>query len=352
MNNFTKEKMESIIGQELKYKKLCEALDIPVKNGQGKRTQLKDLGMYCELEKLEKPTRFRINEVYEEAFTVLDTIRSNNKIQLKFDAALFQALIKQNGYPLYISKFELIEMFQEVNKNFAVTFNYYDMKKLGRNFEYMSQMGEVVYGILKQWTERKIESMQKRGVIILGEGYRVYTEHKNSRGQRYIKKHDVPVSTIERINDLHELCNKVYYRAKNTVIPPYEKNKDGKVQICNYYPKERLSEFERVLDRNIFEATDGKYCKLKKVFVILPPDKEWMVEKLKEIYGQEPDLKDINEEACNKVLKTTQLDAFTNDERKQFILYNMTNNPPMSFKDELERIAEREKMKVEMEEEE
>lgn len=349
-NDEVKEKAKAIIGQELKYKKLCEALGIPVKNGQGKRSQLKDLGMYCNLERLEKPTRFRINEVYDEAFKVLATIRSNNKIQLKFDAVLFQALLKQEGFPLYVSKLELVEMFQEVNKNFATTFKYEDMQKLGEHFEYMHDMSEIVFGILKQWTTRKLESMEQRGVIRQCDGYRVYTKHKNSRGQTYLKKHDVPMSTIEKVSELEKLCDRVYYKVKDAILPPYEKTTDGKVQISNYYPKERLMEFERVLNRSISEATDGKYCKLKKVSVILPPDKEWMVEKLKEIYNQEPDFKEINEEACRKVLDTSQLDSFTNDERKQFILYNMTKNPPMSFRDELERIAERERMEMEEEE--
>lgn len=352
-NEETRKKAQEIVGQELKYKALCEVLGIEVKYGNSKKAQLKDLELCCDIERLEKPTRFRINEVYDEAFAILNAIKSNDKFQLAFDGVLFQALIRQNGYPLYASDLELVELFQEVNKNFAVTFTYSDMKKLGRKFEYMTEMSDIVYGILKQWTRRKLDSMQKRGIIRIVNGYRVYTEHVNSRGQTYVKKHDVPISTADRISELDQLCDKIYVKTKEAIIPPYVvTDVNGETKLCGYYPKSRLAEFEKALNYAIFKATEGKYCKLKRVSIIMPPDEEWMVDKLKDIYNLEPDFKNINEEACNKVLKTTQLDAFTNDERKQFILYNMTNNPPMSFKDELERIAEREKMKVEMEEEE
>ena len=58
-------RLKAIIGQELKYHQLCEALDIPRLGTRQKVNQLKQLQMYCEFEILSKPTRYIVNEVYE-----------------------------------------------------------------------------------------------------------------------------------------------------------------------------------------------------------------------------------------------------------------------------------------------
>lgn len=337
-----KEKLKECIGQELKYGQLCSKIGLETKRGNAKISQLNDLASYCDMVKLSKPTRYLIKEVYEFAFKVVTELTGNDKFQAAFDGVLFQALLNNNGYPLYASGLELVELFQEVNKNFAVTFSEEDMKTIGYNYAYMAKMSEVVYSILYQWTRRKIESMNKRGVIRLFSGYRVYTEHKTKEGKIFLRKYDVPTSTSEQINELDVLCDKIYLTTRMEILPPKKiVNKEtGEIKLSTYYPNYKLIEFDRIINERIYEATDGQYCKMKRVNVILPPYEEWMIKKLKEIYKEIPDLQAINEEACRKILETTQLDNYTNEERKRFVLFNMTKKPPFMFRDKLKEIEE------------
>lgn len=344
-----KNKLKECVGQELKYSVLCQKTGLQVKSGASKMAQLNDLASYCDIVKLEKPTRFLIKEVYDVAFDVFTQISTNDNFQITFDSALFQALLNNNDYPLYVSGLELVEMFQEVNKNFAFTFSKSDLSELNLNYSYMNDMSEIVYRILLQWTNRKIESMNKRDIIRLGVGYRVYTSHVNESGQKYLMKHDVPMSTPEKISELDILCNKIYMDAVESILPKREVlNKEtNQVEIKPFYPPYIFSAFENRLNKDIAEATDGKYCKLKRVNVILPPYSEWLKNKLKEIYKERPNLESINQEACRKVLETTQLDKYTNEERRKFILFNMTKNPPFSFRDKLEEKRKRKNNEIE-----
>ena len=78
-NEFDREKLLAIQGQELKYNKLCQALDVPTKVGNAKISQIDDLGMYCRLEQLSGPTRYVVQEVYDGA--LLAELNGNNKYQ-------------------------------------------------------------------------------------------------------------------------------------------------------------------------------------------------------------------------------------------------------------------------------
>lgn len=342
LNEETKAKLKECIGQELKYSALCKKAGLQVKSGASKRAQLNDLASYCDIVKLEKPTRYLIKEVYDVAFDVFTQIATNDSFQVLFDSALYQALLNKDDYPLYASGLELVELFQEVNKNFAFTFSKSDLAELDSNYIYMAEMSEIVYRILLQWTRRKIESMNKRGIIRLGEGYRVYTAHKNKSGQTYLKRHDVPVSTPEKVSELDVLCNKIYMDAVMDILPKKQSiNKEtNQIEIKPYYPPYILAEFEKRLNNDIAKATNGEYCKLKRVNVILPPYNEWLKNKLTEIYKERPNLEAINQEACRKVLETTQLDKYTNEERRKFILFNMTKEPPFLFKGKLKNKRE------------
>ena len=46
-------KLKTIVNQELSYKDLCEAVDIPIKSGNSKIAQLRDLDMYCQIDRIE-----------------------------------------------------------------------------------------------------------------------------------------------------------------------------------------------------------------------------------------------------------------------------------------------------------
>lgn len=342
--------LKTLVGKELKYKNLCESIGIPIKSGASKRAQIKDLQTYCTLIVIDKPTRFIVEEVYEEALKVINGISTNNRFQATFDAALYHTLIKNHGQPLYVSGIELITLFQEVNENFAMTFDKEAMKKLGNEYLYMNSMTDIVYRVLKQWTEHKLASMDERGVIRLGRGFRVYKKVHGSKGDFYVK-YDVPQTTKDHINELDQLCmsiyNKVYERCFPFLQESYiQKKLENKEKVSYFIPEYKLRHFNEELDKEIYLATNGEYCKMKRVKVITPPKESWLKEKLAQIYKEYPALDEITNEVCNKVLTIKQLDDFTGNERKLYAKMNIDRNPDFLFKEKLKEIEEKENQDV------
>lgn len=344
------ENLKSIIGKEVKYKQMCEIIGIPVKSGASKKAQIKDLQSYCSLSILKNPTKFVVEEVYDEAFTIINDISANNKYQKIFDAALYHALIKNHGQPLYVSGLELIQLFEEVNENFDVTFNKEALQKIGQEYLYMNSISDILYRVLKQWTEHKLKSMDKRGIIRLAYGYRVYKKIHGTKGD-FLIKYDVPQTSIDNIVELDQLCMTIYSKVHERCFPflqeSYIQEKKDKKEKINYFiPEYKLKLFNEELDKEIFKATNGTYCKMKRVKVITPCQKEWLQEKLKQIYTEYPALDEITNEVCNKVLTIKQLDDFTGAERKLYAKMNINRKPDFLFRERLKEIEDKENQNV------
>ena len=203
---FDIEKLRAVEGQELKYKALCEALDIPVKSSNSKAAQLNNLQMYCRLDTLDHPTRYIVREVYDGQ--LITEINGNNQYQEVFDAVMYQALLNADNQLLYLSNLELLSLFAEVNENFTYSLNRNIMMKLSDNPYKMVEMAQIVYRVLKQWTKRRIDLMEKRRIVITRKGFRLY-----SKTGHYIYKHNVPIDS-----ELEQSCRKVWNDALNETI--------------------------------------------------------------------------------------------------------------------------------------
>ena len=103
-------KLKAIQGRELKYNQLCEALDIKPKTGNSKPTQIQNIGTFCELEQLERPTRYVVHEVYEEQFQAFLELNQQNRFQYYFEAALYQHFLK------YLMRSMTISLSQEIKR--------------------------------------------------------------------------------------------------------------------------------------------------------------------------------------------------------------------------------------------
>ena len=336
------EKLKMIEGQELKYKQLCDALDIPVKAGNAKQSQLKDLLVYCELVKLEKPTRYLVKEVYSEEIKILGELDGHNKFQLIFEAALFQSFLDNGGKSLYLSKMDMLKLFKEVNDNFSFAMNQTQMNMLGEEYEYMPKMGEILYRVLSQWTERRIKSMATRKTVMYSEGFRLYK--KKIVGQReYTVTLDVP-----KESQIEKICQEIYNQAvedilpedwgkynDNELLPDLEENKkQGKYWVPNY----TWMAFEKRIKELVEQRFNYQYDNLKLVKVLSPPTIPKIRERLQELCNQLQATTHINEEVCRKALTISSLDYSTNKERKKFIELNIALNPSISFKEELDKI--------------
>ena len=135
-------RLKEIKGEELKYSQLCKKLNLKIKTGNAKVSQLNDLQMYCQLNKLDGPTRYMVEEVYDDVVLGLGILNKNNKYQLLFEAAIYQAFLNNNGEPLWVSNMEMLRLFQEVNENFSYACNSEVMRKLGEEFAYMAEMSQ------------------------------------------------------------------------------------------------------------------------------------------------------------------------------------------------------------------
>ena len=77
-----------IEGRELKYRELCNAVDMPVREGNTRASQLDKIRNYCQLDTLEHPTRYIVQEVYPEADALINEL-DKDSYQAASEAALY-----------------------------------------------------------------------------------------------------------------------------------------------------------------------------------------------------------------------------------------------------------------------
>lgn len=67
--------------------------------------------------------------------------------------------------------------------------------------------------------------------------------------------------------------------------------------------------------------------------VIAPaPREQYLRERLKDLYAETPELKLINNESCRKILETTQLDKYSESERKRLVNISIKQEPEIKLK--------------------
>lgn len=310
-------KLREIQGQELKYNKLCQALDLPCKYGNSKAHQLNEIALYCELEILDKPTRYVVHKVYDNAVALLGQIHGNNKFQDLFEGAMYQALLNNDGKPLYISNMEMLKLFNEVNENFSYSCNEYYMNLLGGEYLTLHEMSQIVYKILREWTRRRMTQMEARRVIITRKGFRLYS-HIN---------HSYVITNVEADSEKERICQEIYDRAAKDTLP-----EDWKGEWVQAW---RWELFEERIKELVEEYFDGDYYDLKPITIIYPPREQYLKEVLDRVYGKIPELKDINEEARQKIFTTTQLDKYTGSNRNMLVDISIKENPDISLKNKI-----------------
>lgn len=302
-----------IQGRELKYNQLCKALNMPIKNGYAKTTQLADLEMYCQLERLSSPTRFAVKEVYDG--DLLEALNGHNKYQALFEAALYQALINNHAEQLCLSNMEMLEMFEEVNENFRLACNKEAMSELGEDYIHFADMGQTAYKILKRWTQRRLKAMETRGIIITRRGYRLYSETPEGY---------IITTNVQPDSELEQTCQEIYNRAVREIMPQGWAGEWVGLQVW--------FKFESKIKKLTAERFDEHYIDLKPITIISPPREQYLREQLKDLYTETPELKLINNESCRKILETTQLDKYSESERKRLVNISIKQEPEIKLK--------------------
>ena len=323
------DKLKELEGRELNYHQICQEIGVDVKRGNAKNAQMKELQKYCELERISGTQRYRIKQVYDDSIINLNTYLDTPEMQLLFDASLFKAFKDCGNRTLYLSNTEMLRLFEEINDNFSYTFNPKALVTINRNFTYMADVGKVVYRILHQWTRRKIDSMDARGIILKGSGFRAYYK-KEVDGIMYTMYQNIMPDS-----DLEKRCQRVWVAALSELNgTDYVGDLDVK-----WMPEDKWFEFERIVaERTKDEFEKEGYDNIRRVIVLRPMKKEDMDRMMLAVQERIGQLGIINTEAKRKVMMTTQLDAVcTNTQRQEFIDYNMTPNPPRWFNERKEK---------------
>lgn len=319
-------KLAEVAEQELNYRQLCRALDIPERGGTQKAAQLRELQKYCELERIEGTQRYLVKQVYNDDILAFVEYLDAPDQQLLFDAMLYQAFLDNDCKPLHLSNTEMLMLFREVNENFLYTFNRQALNAINKNFVYMNDMSKIVYRILHQWTARRIENLDARHIVFRRYGFRLYRTYEIN-GKSYILRKDVqPDSELER------KCQKIWAMAMTDVLGS---RYIGSLDSPKWMPESQWNQFEaRVGELAVEEFKDsGGYDKLRSISILSCPESSWLQASIDYILRTVGNPGLINTEAKRKILGTTQLDTIcTNSQRQEFIQYNMTKNPPRWFR--------------------
>ena len=282
---------QDIIGQELKYKDLCDKIGIEPKTGNSKESQLKELALICDYDVLSKPTRYKINTIFE---TNELPISENNKYQLPAEYLISQALLNNNYKDLYCTNTQLLMLLCVVNPNYAIIKNPTKRKRLGKEYDdmyyYVIQTGTV----LKKWVDRILRRMQLRGIIMYRHGFCLVKDYNG-----IIQIENVPMQS-EKEKQLmlcwHDaMVSTGLWRMKNDFIP-----------------MEMRPIFYKEFNKNIEERLGAPYIGAYRVNIITGEKKSIQ----KYIHDAE---QTMNIASQDKISSTTILNNMTGNQRQNLI---------------------------------
>lgn len=177
---------------ELNYKDFCEYLEIPIKTGNSKIKQLKEIDSICKRE-MTSSTKFKIVEIYQEIFT-LNKYDNRSKTLPNIEYILMSTLSKNeelNNGVLFASCKDLLRTCYMINDNYYNILNKKDTYStyIGEKYNFDDSFIEYVnkgYGILKPSMESALNSMEKRKEICVTTGYKVKRNNKDNENNNCI----------------------------------------------------------------------------------------------------------------------------------------------------------------------
>lgn len=324
------ELLPSIVGQQLKYIDLCRALDLKPKSSDSKTKQLKDIGLYCDIQEVIVPgsrgrgntTRYVVHEVYDEAQL---PIHANNKFQAPIEALIFSILKANNYRTLYYTNSQLLECLNMVNENYRFIKNPSNRKLLASSdmgaddtnmiYNGASKSGE----ILMKWADRALKNMDDRGFILYRHGFclvlsDVYTGRKTI--------FNVPLdSDMERIV---LGCYRAAYEELGLKFEPKRRWVPNGLKPKFYDAFDEALKNNQQLER-MFHSQHLVVAGGYRANVITPNGKD--IEATLNQYNNTI----INTEAQRKIHTTKQLNQLTGDQRNRLIQEIIATPPSVRY---------------------
>ena len=149
-------------GQTIKnYKELCEILDIKATTGNSKKSQLKELELYCNY--IKDGNKYIIQEIYNEPIQQLGIGLYKEDIELLILDLL--ARNKESNYFVSLTIKNLLRALEMVNNNFVEVYNYKEPKKQFNKLNEVIKVDTAIIGdifyLVKDKTKRNIVSALK-----------------------------------------------------------------------------------------------------------------------------------------------------------------------------------------------
>lgn len=175
-----------VIGDYITYKKLCEILNEPYKNGNAKKAQLKEWQRYFDYEKIDN--KFLIIDIYSEPLEK-EYQHPANAIYIKYiEALLLSLLASTEGNMITIAPQSLYKTFGMINDNFTQVQRLEPderLKELQKVHSYMTEFEindffERCKSKFSKVIKGAFNSLQKRMLIKYSEEYEYYVLEKEN----------------------------------------------------------------------------------------------------------------------------------------------------------------------------
>lgn len=317
---------ESIISTPLTYKQLCQQLSLQPKTGKSKIYQIKNIELYCDLTITSHPTRYIINEIYDEALLP----NSKAKFQAPLEI-LVMRLFRANKYnTIYITSSRLLECMKLVSDNYSIIKNTDLRNKLpfdtGALYSGASKSGE----ILKKWLMRALERMEANEYLKVRSGY-CLVKKVVIDGCSFKTIYNVPIdSDLER--EIME-CQRQVYMKLNLQFTDKKR----------WIPADMKPQYYFMFDKEITQHFNGEYCGVYAVHV-LTPNHFGIKETLTAFESEQQ----VNTEAQRKIANTKELNYLTGYDREKLIQEIITRPPSVSYKKILEEEKQKELAQVQV----
>lgn len=267
------------------YKDMCTQLKLPVKTGNAKKSQIKYLNYFCNLEQKEKYTL-----IFTEVFSNPDGAMIENKFMVKsIETLLLATFLKQEENPpsIILDTFSLWRLFGFINNrygNHLEEIKFLEANNISKeqltNFKSRSRrrFEDIITPALNQLDRRALISYNSVKIIRINTGddiiEREATDEEMSRILSYERKSLVKF----KCDDIAEIWNKSlemeYYSHLNKLIREKEKDR-GWIKVSNGIKivTNNKKWLKDGLDRNIDEL-EVKYKVNKEILSILKKNAE------------------------------------------------------------------------------
>ena len=327
------DKFKEIIGQELKYSELCKLSGLKPKTSDSKIRQLRELQLIANITKLDNPTRYRVDEVYDK---MLLPVSGSQRFQAQMEVLILKMFQTVGEKTLYIPNGRLLQNLFLVNENYnfikkkdnrdvlhkALDYNY---EKL---FEASNKAGQILY----LWVDRALRRMEAKGLLLYRKGFCVVRRLNDS----YVRVENVEMnSEMEKriLKCYHETyCQLGFAPSKEDEAFPWIPNVYQEM-FHNVFATKIKAEFK---DQMIINAFRANIITIGKNIV------DRALESAK---------KELNEKAVDMIKSTRQLNEYTGYEREKLILEIIKVPPSIIYKPIVEKQKEQDKLEDEIEEE-